>query len=130
MTKKKLKNLSYNAAKSSIINGQLNDPKVKTFIKLFSNLPRNEAIYCLENFKKSLEQEIKSHTLLIESASPLSNIELNKIKSAFSTHYTLYAIQHTLNPNLYGGLKIKIGDNIFDDSLSTKIQKLGEIIHG
>jgi F-type H+-transporting ATPase subunit delta len=114
------------AVKASFNNGKLNEKKALEFLKLFKQLP--EAIQALSLYKKGLERELNKTTLVVESATPLSQGEIKKISDKMKSLYTIYSIHHTINPGLLGGLRVKIGDEILDDSLEAKIKEIRSAI--
>lgn len=125
---KKLDKAIKQALKASFKNGQLNEPKAKAFIKIFSSLNRPDARYCLTHFLAGLRKTIAAHTLLIESSARLSANVIDRIKKLYSTRYQLYATRQAISPSLISGLRIKIGDNVFEDSINSRIEQLKQTI--
>ena len=83
----------------------------------------------ISNYLKGLKRELSKTTLIIESATPLSSTEMNQIKKNFASKF----INHqslTINHSLLGGLRVKIGDEVYDYSVSGKLKQVKEAIHG
>lgn len=118
------------AIKGSFKDGKLMDSQVERLMTTFKKLPRTEAIYLVSGFLKGLKREVAKTTLTVESAIPLSSIEMNQIKKQLSTHYTLTTTHSVLNPELLGGIKARVADTVYDFSLKGKLQQVKEAIHG
>ncbi len=108
--------------------GNLNDLQVKKHVKSLKSLPIPHSIMGLAEYMKRLKTELAKTTVEIESASPLSQNQISQITRAVKTDHGVSAVRLTVNPDLLGGLKIKIGDNEYDDSVSRRILQLGEAI--
>ncbi len=108
--------------------GYLNSLAVEKNAKALKILPVSVSIYALTEYLRRIRMEQDKTVLEIESAVTVPPADLKKIVGAFKADYKISAVKTTLNPILLGGLKIKIGDNEFDDSVSRKILQLGEEI--
>ncbi len=128
---KLLDKLVKTAVTESFIKEQLNISKVEKYVKAFKKLPTPQALYALTHLMKRLKLEIDKYTLLVESAADLTRPDLEKIKGVFQKQYSITHIQSIKTASLLGGLKIKIGDNVFDYSVKERINQLkGVIQHG
>lgn len=128
--KKQLKKLVRRMTHESVKDGVLQEKKVLTFIKEIKKLHLAKALYLLNEYKKALGLEISKHTLVVESAMKLSNKQLSNIKGELKNMGKIVKTENKINPDLIGGLKIKVGDLIFDDSIKSKITQIGGMIHG
>lgn len=108
--------------------GKINGKKALNFVKVFKSLPRYQAIFTLSEFLKGIKRELSKRTLEVETATDLSRPELERMRAALKSRYTIYDIRYTKNPSLLGGVKVKIGDNVFDGSVREKINQVKEII--
>ncbi|MDP3733233.1 MAG: F0F1 ATP synthase subunit delta [Candidatus Daviesbacteria bacterium] len=127
---KKLKKDVELAVKASFKNGKILREKVLKFTKLFKSLPTVLAISSLTLYQKGLKREVSKRTLVIESAISLSPKDMGKIKNQMSKDYPIMDTKNILNKDLIGGLRIKIGDILIDDSITGRIKMVGEVIHG
>lgn len=128
---KRLKKDVYKLVKESLDqNGQVVENKVFRVTQKLSKLPSQNAITALTEYLKGVKREVNKTTLEIESTYPLNSEQMKKIKNVFGKQYFVGQTKVNLNPLLLGGIKIKISDWVYDDSLNRKIVKLGEEIHG
>lgn len=127
---KTLKKLVEKCVGSCCKEGRINRTKALKVIKGLKSLPLEEAVYSISEFLKELKKQKNKHLLTIESAVPLSKTDVDKISRKFSKEFKVSEVNNITNPNLFGGLKIRVGDIVFDDSIKNRIKELGGIIHG
>ena len=79
----------------------------------------------LKAFHKSVVREIRRDTLTIESASALSDEMVERLVSRFSEGRarSLHIIRKT-NPDLIAGMRVRLGDTVYDASLASNLQTL------
>lgn len=123
---KQLLSLIDQVVRSSFINERLNEPKVFNFIKIFKTLPKADAIFALLEYSKRIKRELNRTTLEIESAIPLSPQQVKEITTALKADFKINQVKFITNLSLLGGIKIRIGDQIFDDSIINRIEQLKE----
>jgi len=129
-TRKQIRNIVGKAIKASFKDGKVIEKKALGFVKLFSAQPRIEAIELLMNFLKRIKLGVNSTTMVVESIVPLSIRQKDIIKKKMSLKFTITNSEFKLNPQLLGGLKIKVGDHIYDDSIRSRIYQVKEAIAG
>jgi F0F1-type ATP synthase delta subunit len=126
---KKLQKLIDGMVKSSLtIRGDIDNPKVKRFISSLSKLPKQNAIFALTDYSKKLKRAVDKVTLEIESATKLSILEQKRIVNAFKADYHIHIVKVKINKKLIGGIRVKIGDRVFEDSIISKINQVKESI--
>jgi F0F1-type ATP synthase delta subunit len=109
--------------------GKVNDKKVEEFTTDLSKLTPPENIEALHLFVKELKRKVEETTLVIESADTLSDKDTKEIANSFKSH-TISKVEVKMNPQLIGGLRVRLGNTIFDDSIENRIQQLGGAIKG
>lgn len=125
---KLLKKQAIKGAQLSFKSGKLDETIAKKFIKSFKTLPLNESILSLNYYLKALRSEIGKTTLTIESVIKIPKSEIKGLEGAFSKQYKILETREELNPSLLGGIKVRIGDIIFDDSLKARINQVKEAL--
>lgn len=99
-------------------------------IQLLKKLPFADAIFALGLYQKGLKREISKTTLEISSPTTISVEQKNKITKTAQKTFQINKVQTTVDPSLLGGLCIKIGDVVFDDTVQNKIGYLKGVING
>jgi len=84
----------------------------------------------LKSFHKAALREIHKETLTIESAMPLAREVMEQLVEKFSAgrERPLLVVQST-NPDLIAGVKVRLGDTVYDASLANNLQNLTARIH-
>lgn len=88
------------------------------------------AILSLTYFLKGIKRELDKTTLTIESSSPLNPTQVKKVESFLKGKHLISQTKTNINKDLFGGIRVKIGDVVYDDSVSQKINQLRGVIHG
>ncbi len=110
--------------------GRVNESKVAKALTELKKLPLDQAVYAISEFLKGVKKHKNQYTLSIESSQLLTKTEVDKIVESLRKDYRFAEVKNIVNPDLFGGLKIRIGDDIFDDSIKGRIEQLGGAIHG
>jgi hypothetical protein len=125
---KSLKKQAIRAAELSFKSGKLDETTAKKFIKSFKALPLNESVMSLTYFLQAVRREIGKTTLTIESVVKVSKSEIQNLEIGFKRQFQILETREELNPSLLGGIKVRIGDVIFDDSIKSRIGQVKEAL--
>ena len=121
---KLLKKQAIKAAQLSFKSGKLDEVIAKKFIKSFKTLPVNESVLSLNYFLKALRSELSKTTLTVESVISIPKSEIKDLETSFGRQYKILETREELNPRLYGGIKVRIGDIVFDGSVKERIEQV------
>lgn len=100
-------------------------------IKLLKSLPKYQAIWTLQEYLKQLKRKERQHTMYIETVIPLTDWQIKKAKKMVEKRVKITKVKLLVNPQILGGFKLKVGDNIWDESILGKLNQLKEeITHG
>lgn len=110
--------------------GEIKTKAVAETIKVIKKLPGIDAISALILYQKGLKRELSKTILEITSPIKLTSSDTKKIASIAQKSYQVTEVKTVLDPSLLGGLRIKIGDVVFDDSVNNKIGQMKELING
>ncbi|SFE61251.1 F0F1 ATP synthase subunit delta [Alteribacillus iranensis] len=96
-------------------------------LKLLLKKQRMDAItYIVDKFQELLEEERKVANAVVYTVKPLTSEEETMISTTFSKKLgkdTLH-ITNEIDPSIIGGMKIQIGDTIFDGSVKGQLNRL------
>lgn len=129
-TRKQIESIVDKGVKACFKDDKLLDKKALGFVNLFKSQPKMEAIKFLSEFLKRMRVALNSTSMLVESTIPLSKKQKDIIKRKFSLRFTITNSEFKLNPQLLGGLRVKVGDHIYDDSIRSRIYQIKEAIAG
>lgn len=115
----------------SFKDGAVVESNVIKSIKILKTQPGSSAVAALGEYLKNLKREQRKHTLYIETVIPLSQDHLKKIKKIVDRKIMVTKIVTRINPEILGGFRLQVGDEVWDASILAKINQVKEaIIHG
>jgi F-type H+-transporting ATPase subunit delta len=105
--------------------GRVNQQKIQEILKELKNLPRSKTLPVLKNLFSLVRQKIASYEGQVEIASTnledISNILSKNLTDTFNYKIDLLA---STNNSLLSGFRLRIGDNVYEDSLHQRINRL------
>jgi F-type H+-transporting ATPase subunit delta len=110
------------------VNGVLDDNKVRQVVdEVLQNKPRGYA-GILSHFQRLVKLDLDRRTARIESVIALDDTEQNSVKSVLSKRYGA-GLNFTFaqNPALIGGMRIKVGSDVFDGTIQSRLTQLQEV---
>lgn len=114
--------------KTSFKNDRMIESQVVKSIKILKSLPRYEAIQALLEYLKGIRAVEREHTLSIETTTSLSPAQIKKLKKIMERKTKITKILVRINKEMMGGFKLRVGDEIWDESILGKIQSIKEAI--
>lgn len=113
--------------RSTFVNGVMNADKVRQIVKLVLEKRPRGYIGILEHFQRLVKLEEDRRTARVESAIPLDAAQQQNIQGTLSKVYGPgLNIQFVQNPAVLGGLRVKVGSDVFDGSIQARLQRLAE----
>ncbi len=125
----KLSKDSRNTAKqlfqASFADGRLNADRLRQATELVANRKPRNYVGILKEIHRLARLEIARHHAIIDSAINLSGQELDRVTSDLRSRYghDLTTELHIV-PELIGGLRIQIGSDVYDGSVSGRLANL------
>ena len=116
--------------KVSFIEGKLVETQATKSIKILKTLPKEQAIAALTEYLKELKFKQRQHTLYLETVAPLSLAQLEKVKKIVDKKNQITKVVTSINPEILGGFKLKMGDEIWDESIAGKLVQIKQEIVG
>lgn len=110
------------------VRGQVIEENVKRFTKSLRLLPSSQAAQALFDYLEGLKRKIKQTTMEVETALPLSSEQVKKVAGLLQSKHFITTMKNIVDPALLGGMRIRIGDMVYDDSISRKIAQVKEAI--
>lgn len=109
---------------------EVNEKAVTENTQLLKKLSFADAVFALILYQKGLKREIAKTTLEIFSPTTVSSGQKNNITKTAKKTFQINRVKITIDPSLLGGLCIKIGDVVFNDSIKNKIGYIKGVIYG
>ena len=113
--------------KGCLKNGLLQEDSVtKTVQAVVDGKPR-AYIQVLNHLLKLVKTDIHSRTARIESADSLDDATRKSVEKLLTDRYgTSLMMSFDVNPGLLGGMRIQVGSDVYDASIRSRLQKIGE----
>lgn len=109
----------------SFTSGRLDENKVRTVVtQLIERKPRNFR-EILQAYQRAVRLEIEKRQALIESANELDQPSREKLSGTLQSRYGGdLTINFKIRPELLGGLRIKVGSDVWDSSVQARLRAL------
>jgi F-type H+-transporting ATPase subunit delta len=122
---KETRQLSKELLRASFIDGQLDSGRVASLVKsLIEKKPRHY-IQVLEAYKRLLRLEVEQRTATVETATELPPDSAEQIVANLKRKYgTDLAANFVVNPELLGGMRIRVGSDVWDSSVRNRLHRL------
>lgn len=128
MKNKYLQKLVKRLVEVSFKDGKMVESQVTKSIKALKALPKYQAIESLTEYLKKLKRLEIKHTMFIETVIPLDSIQLEKIKKIVEKKVRVTKVITQINTSILGGFILKVGDEVWDESLLDKVNQVKEAI--
>ena len=122
---KETRQLSKELLRASFTDGQLDAGRISSLLKsLIQKKPRHY-IQVLEAYQRLLRLEVEKRTVTIETASELSPDAGQQIVENLKRRYgNDLTARFVVNPELLGGMRIRVGSDVWDSSVRNRLQRL------
>lgn len=122
---REMRRVSREMLKASFTDGQLDHGKIASLVQsLIDKQPRNY-ISVLENYKRLVRLEVEKRRARIESASELAPEVRSQITASLQRKYgNDVTTEFAITPELLGGLRIRVGSDVWDGSVANRLQRL------
>ena len=122
---KETRQLSKELLRASFTDGQLDSGRISSLLKsLIEKKPRHY-IQVLEAYKRLVRLEVEKRTATIETATELSPESgqpiVDNLKRRYGNDLTA---RFVVNPELLGGMRIRVGSDVWDSSVRNRLQRL------
>jgi F-type H+-transporting ATPase subunit delta len=111
--------------RSCVINGVLDEARVREVVRRVAEGKPRGYLAILSHFQRLVELEIERRTACVESAVALSPELTAGITNNLNRIYGQgLRISFAQNPALLGGLRIKVGSDVYDGSVRARLDRL------
>ena len=124
---KQSRRLAKQLFKSCQVDDRLNADRVRKAVSLLIEQKPRGYFGILQNLQRLVKLDEASRSARVESAVPLGQAQqedvrnsLNRLKGGDVT------VAFATNPSLIGGMRVKIGDDVYDGSVKTRLTALSD----
>jgi len=109
-------------------NGVLDESKARQVVdEVLTTKPRSY-VALLTHFQRLVKLDIDRRSVLVESVTALDEAQQSNVKAALTRRYGAglnFAFRQ--NPALIGGMRIRVGSDVYDGSIQTRLAQLQEV---
>jgi F-type H+-transporting ATPase subunit delta len=122
---KEVRRLSRELLRASFTDGQLDQGRIAAVTRsLIEKKPRNY-VHVLTAFQRLLRLEVEKRTATIESAAELAPDVAQRTVEGLKRRYgNDLTSRFVVNPELLGGMRIRVGSDVWDSSVRGRLQRL------
>lgn len=122
---KETRQLSKQLFRASFIDGRLDNGRIAALVlSLIKKKPRHY-LKVLESYKRLLRLEVEKRSATIEAASELgSNVVAEIVANLKRKYGSDLATRFVVNKELIGGMRIRVGSDVWDGSVRNRLQRL------
>jgi F-type H+-transporting ATPase subunit delta len=122
---KETRRLAKELLRVSYVDGKLDSARVSSLVKsLIEKKPRHY-IQALEAYQRLLRLEVEKRTATVETATELPSDAQKEIVENLKRKYgSDLTARFSINPELLGGMRIRVGSDVWDSSVRNRLQRL------
>ncbi|MBL9142266.1 MAG: F0F1 ATP synthase subunit delta [Verrucomicrobiaceae bacterium] len=122
---KEARRVSRSLYRSCLVDGKLDESRVRLVVsKLVASRPRG-ALGILQNFRNLVATELERSVATVESASDLDSSTRTQLQAGLNAKYGRpLALEFKTTPELLGGIRIKVGSDVWDGSVKARLAAL------
>ena len=111
--------------RACMVDGKLDESRVRTVVNgVASSKPRGY-IGMLDAFARLVANEVSRQRALVESASALTPAMQTELQASLSKKYgRQLTLDFSVNPELLGGIRVKVGSDVWDGSVKARLEGL------
>ena len=124
---REIRRISKEMLRASFTDGQIDQGKIRTLVQSLVEKKPGNYIAILENYKRLIRLEVEKRHAKIESADELVPEVRSQIVASLQRKYgSDLTTEFVVTPALLGGLRIRVGSDVWDGSVRDRLQRLEE----
>jgi len=122
---KEIRQLSRKMLQASFTDGQLDPGRISSLVDSFiAQKPRNY-IDVLKNYRRLLRLELEKRHATVETSSEVDPAIRSEIVANLKSKYgNDLATEFHVDPQLLGGMRIRVGNDVWDGSVRNRLERL------
>jgi F-type H+-transporting ATPase subunit delta len=111
--------------RSCLVNGVLDESRVRLAVQKTIELKPRGYLASLSHFQRLVKLELDRRTAKVDSAFPLPEDLKANVQAALTRLYGQgLNVTYAANPSLIGGMRIKVGSDVYDGSIQARLAAL------
>lgn len=111
--------------RACMADGKLDDSRVRTVVSTVASSKPRGYIGMLDAFARLVAHEVDRQRALVESATALTPATQSDLQASLSKKYDRQlTLDFSVNPELLGGIRVKVGSDVWDGSVKARLEAL------
>jgi F-type H+-transporting ATPase subunit delta len=107
--------------------GRLDEAKLSTAVRRIAESKPRDYRGILSALKRLVRLELERRRVVVESAAELDQPSRDRVVSGLVAKYGAdLSFEYRVSPELLGGLKIRVGNDVFDGSVKGRLDRLAQ----
>ena len=109
------------------VGGLLDEPRVRKVVSAVIEQKPRGYVGILSHFQRLVKLDIERRRARVESAVPANDALMQSVKANLAQRYGGgMDVEFAVNPALIGGLRVKVGSDVFDGTVKARLAALEE----
>ncbi len=111
--------------RTCMVDGKLDENRVRTVVNGVAQSKPRGYIAILDAFTRLVSHEVDRQRAIVESATHLTAATQVELRSSLSQKYGRpLNLEFHVNPELLGGIRVKVGSDVWDGSVKARLEAL------
>ncbi len=108
--------------------GTLDEAKLSAAVRQLAQEKPRDYRGILHALKRLVRLETERRHVVVESAAELDAASRDRVASGLASKYgNDLTFEYRVNPSLLGGLKVRVGNDVFDGSVKGRLDRLAQV---
>jgi F-type H+-transporting ATPase subunit delta len=109
------------------VNGLLDEQRVRQAVQVVMTRKPRGFVGILSHFQRLLKLDLQRRSARVESAIPLTSAQQTQVSTNLARRYGPgLNLSFSQNPALLGGMRIKVGSDVYDGTVQARLNALAE----
>lgn len=108
----------------AFVNGRLDTGRVREIADGIASAKPRSYLTMLKELARLVRLEIEKHHAVVESAAPLAAGEIRGFEQTLASKFGDITTEFRQNPALIGGVRIRVGSDVWDGSVQARLEAL------
>src|SRR5690242_9950129 len=122
---KEARRMSRELFRASFTDSRLDQGKIRTISQKIADSKPRHYVDILKDYQRLIRMEIEKHHAVVETATDLDEGTRNQLEQTLRAKYGPdLTTEYKVTPALIGGLRVKIGSDVWDSSVRERLNRL------
>ena len=109
------------------VKGVIDEAKARLAVRALVERKPRGYLGILSHFQRLVQLDVDRRSATVISAVPLTQTAQDRVESTLSARYGVgLSFNFKTDPAVIGGLKVKVGSDVFDGTVRARLESLGE----